>query len=453
MPQLIQSPTRQQARVIANNCLDSAMAALRKSKDLREQRKWLRATACLELAQEFATEGATLACIANGGPEPDSAQEEALTKRAADCVETVSEVAKIVEQEGPKQRTDSSTAEWYRRKEGTILNHQLLKAMERIQGKEEDEREAMAIVAESVLTWNAVDENGNECERERPRATSGEHTLEMIKLESDAEKADKATKRKATQILERYDESLVFECSPRLKAHTDMTSEARKVNASPCSMLLAVSVEEEEGQPNLVVPFIVMCHRGKKIAKHLADPYPKGYPKGTAIAQMEAVIEILDGGAAERDDSQNGPYREARQLAQNALAAAELDIHDLSGRDMERLSNAAERCGLPVGASIKLASAVTGHDERIARSLDVTDEQRWIRKVPKATAIKMIEEARRAGVDDYALTEAAKALGFQPEEAGCAGTRLPEGAIDEIMMEARLTGMSEKAIERMAREL
>ena len=278
-------------------------------------------------------------------------------------------------------RTDDlhpGTTDWYHQAETALADNQLILAIAAAvttPAVSEVNREARTIVAEEIWLTSL---------RQREPApppsfvSSGEQTIEMMALREEAEQAASRTATLSAEIVRRYDESLTLQISPRLKDKPQAAIEAARVTASPSSMLFAVLIDEEHAadveaaetelnaaylenrEPrNLeplksierwVTPFVIFAHNGRKIAKHVAEPYPRGYPKHLAAAHMAAALDMIASMAQDNQPPLPGANMTAAMMRDMAKAS-DLAIHDIGPDDVNNLLQSMESIGIPKGGA------------------------------------------------------------------------------------------------------
>ena len=367
------------------------------------------------------------------------------------------------------------TTEWYHSLETTVSENQTMLAIASAittPTVTETEREARTIIAEQL--WVKTRE-----EHPAPRPTlitSGEQTIEMNNLTEEARRAHAQTATLSTDVVSRYDESLVLDISPRLKRNPKTAIEAARITASPSSMLFGILIDDEgaaqvdDAERELqeaylqnrepqhvgpldvlekwVTPFLVFAHNGRKIAKHVTEPYPKGYPRKLAIAHMNVGMDMITIALDQSENTMPGANM-AGAMMRDMARAAELSLHDIAAADINALLQKMESIGIPKGARVSALEALFNWDRNVALMFASDDNDSWRRQVNLQGAKRILHAAANEGMDPYGIQDLATALGYRTHELDLPYKRIPLHQLDKLAMEARLSGISEEAIARI----
>ena len=337
----------------------------------------------------------------------------------------------------------------------------------------ETEREARTIIAEQL--WVKTREQDDPAPRPT-LITSGEQTIEMNNLTEDARRARAQTATLSTEVVNRYDESLVLDISPRLKKNPKTAIEAARITASPSSMLFGILIDDEgaaqvddaerelqeahlqnrepqdirplEILEKWVTPFLVFAHNGRKIAKHVTEPYPKGYPSKLAIAHMNVGMDMITVALDQSETTMPGANMAGAMMRDMARAAG-LGLHDIAAADINALVQKMESMGIPKGARVTALKALFDWDTDVALMFATDDNDSWRQQVNLQGARRILHTAANEGMDPYGIQDLATALGYTTEDLDLPDNRLPPQKLDKLAMEARLSGIPEQAIARI----
>lgn len=372
----------------------------------------------------------------------------------------------------------SDILSWYTSMEQAISHWEILSGLQNMAvqpPRSETEREARTILAEQLHHRHANPEG-----TPLPRPDSGSTQAEIHRLSGIAGQATRNLLDLAQDMMQRYDDSLVLQMSPKLKERSLIAMEAARIPCTPSSVVIGIDIAEETHEkvaaaekeiqeaylqnrdpsdvPTIaeleqwIFPFIVFAHDGRKIAKHVTEPYPKAYPPSSALAHMRAAVQIMESSISGEMDGPAGTTI-AAAIIRDMGKAAEHSVHDLTTNDLKALDQAMERENIPKGARIAAFKAIFNWNPRIAKMITSNAISGWRRQLPPDSARKVVNTAKAEGMDPYALQSLITALGYHPQELDTPELKLTPGQLDAIAMHARILGVSEQAISRMTDNL
>ena len=165
-----------------------------------------------------------------------------------------------------------------------------------------------------------------------------------------------------------------------------------------------------------ILPYISFIYEGVKHIKTLFEPYPQGFPKELAQQYGDLAYRNLLMKSVSWDTTIIfAPW--CSRLAQTALMAADLELHDLPPNALKSLiKKASSSLALPRGATVRIAQAIVQGNSNVGDLLCLDPEGKWRRTVTKKQALAIIHTARGQGMDPYALVDIAKAMGYHPTD-------------------------------------
>lgn len=197
-----------------------------------------------------------------------------------------------------------------------------------------------------------------------------------------------------------------------------------------------------------IVPFVLFAHNGAKIAKHVLDPYPRGYPEAHASAHMSMLINTPQPGHGALHPAGLAAELTALML-RTASDAVQANLHTLSPEDLSLLLTTARQNELPPTAvTMLLRGAAAGNDDLVSALL-AENPPAWQRAATLEQTRQLLAYARSIGIDGFAALMLANTLGYHSEDLGITPPKLPQEARDNIEMALRFTPVPEAAIQRL----
>lgn len=463
-------PSEEHAICVANILLDEAESTL---KEVDPKGSIHRRNAALRNAEDAISQAKRLV----EGRDPDSEP----TLSIADLLARARDLSAIraTAQEGAGEATgDAALLEWWGQTHQQIFN---LEIMLRIQynsaspPSSETEREARCLLAEQLQHRAAKPDS-----QPRPEHEDREFVSQMTQLQEEASGAQRATVTAALEMLERFDETLVLDISPRLKEKRDVAIRAGEITCSPSSLLIGIVIddgrelevlqaEEEIGQAyrqnrpaedtpstaaleEWVLPFVIFAHNGRKVVKHITEPYPKGFPASTAAAHMAAASLMMRDALQQNGNPPPGTIV-AESLINDMRQAALNKVHDLTPQDLSHMEAAMKQKDVPKGARIAVFKAIFNWDYMTAAMVTKNHNPEWRRQLDQEASARIVSLARQEGMDPHAIQSLCHCLGYPPESLGAHTVSLDPTQLDTIAMEARTRGISEEAIVRIAQNV
>ena len=161
-----------------------------------------------------------------------------------------------------------------------------------------------------------------------------------------------------------------------------------------------------EGQPKYF-SHLVFDWQGIKHVKSLSEPYPAGFPQVRALAQINTFIDELC-------LSQHPTALDTLSAAQLHQTLAEQDLHTMDINKFHDMIQTAQALNIPQGAIRIMLQNMAHHDPETRKILH------RLAAVPTAQisndkARQIISFARDQGLDEYNLTNLARAMGANPK--------------------------------------
>lgn len=462
-------PSPEHAAYIAIPLLQAALDQTRSANNPPPGDTPYRATARVQCAISLAQQADDLVNTVNPSIEESQATAEyhQLSQQAHHAIDQAS--ANL-----PETDITSDTLQWYTTAQKAISRAQMTRDMLDTTNhphRSQQDREARTTLAER-LYQSTLDSP----RPQPPKPADEDMNLEINRLIEEAEQADGDTRRLAQTIIERYDQGLVLAISPRVKTRNHLAIEAGKISCTPSTMLLAVDIPPQHAQlvqdteerilaayrqneepsdiPSVreledwVFPFIVFSHDGKKIAKHVTEPYPKGYPQEYALAHIQAAVDLMDKSIHDPDSSPPG-VTIAAAIVSDMASAAQAHVHDLTPHDVSALNQAMTGMNLSPGARTAALKALFNWNPKVAQMITSGHQADWRHLLPTESALAVLKTAEEQGMDPYGLQTLATALGYAPDELGLTSQKLTLDQLDSVAFQARILGVSEQAISRI----
>ena len=185
---------------------------------------------------------------------------------------------------------------------------------------------------------------------------------------------------------------------------------------------------------------ITFLHAGTKVIKKFSQPYPIGYPAKAAIAHNQAILHEL----------QELPVPEPmlETEVENSIAAARLNLHSTTHKALRRILETMENHGANPPQIRRYLLAITAGNQQLAQHF-ATMARAKLNIANIQDTLDILEQARRAGMDQHGLKTLTQRLGYDPQDLGLAPEPLSPTTADAIANVAQIHGLNQGAIRRL----
>ena len=200
------------------------------------------------------------------------------------------------------------------------------------------------------------------------------------------------------------------------------------------------------------IPYMAFIHEGVRYVKALTDPYPKGFPQHLAVTYANMIRITINKMTIDGNVQALLSHTATSIESKLMLKAAQKKLHDLRFEDIRNILLAGHQKGLPKGARMKIVEAITNNQD-LARSITGDSLTEWHWTANRSQALTVVREARNAGLDDYALTALAEAMGHYPIALGIAEPTVTTEQVMAMQQAAEQAGLHYTVVEHLVQTL
>ena len=157
------------------------------------------------------------------------------------------------------------------------------------------------------------------------------------------------------------------------------------------------------------IPYVVFRHQGARRIQAVDDPFPHDIAQSTVLQLLSTCREQL--WRVETDES---TLQQALAKTERAIEDAEAGIGNVSCYDRQAFAKWTRSIGMTAGATADLIDAVVDDSDAADRFLDDAGVNGRI--VPKRAASRIVNSARRNGLDENQLERLADSMGWPHAE-------------------------------------
>ena len=196
------------------------------------------------------------------------------------------------------------------------------------------------------------------------------------------------------------------------------------------------------------IPYMIFAHRGTRYVQAIGDAPPEDVEDARYVTQLRACSKLMGEVGADPRETQ-----QAELKVRCALEDAQAGVSRVSDQGRRTLGAWVKRHRIPPGDAEDLMIGAIGHDCEAADRL-LTDMGVMRPKARRRAAKRVIDEAKRRGIDGRMQAEIAQAMGWDdPERLGVNLYRPTEAAIRDGERMARRAGLPGHIVERLKQRL
>ena len=263
-------------------------------------------------------------------------------------------------------------------------------------------------------------------------------------LAKRAEDARNLMRADIIEVLGRYNQGMRLRTSESMNGFQGLTNQIEHTIIPATGCITGFVINEEATE---VAPWIAFIDGNERHVKAVTDPYPPGFDRQAALGHMDTVrATAVDIAVSREQDDIITTTAIGALIAMSA--AVELNLHTLTGQQIQAVRDAAAEAGLAEGAQAALVKALRGNSVQADMYINLHCNNATA-STSLDNAREVTETARRAGVDNHALAEIARAMGHSPETLGIEAGEISVHQARRIVENAVAHGMPQTVASRM----
>ena len=281
-------------------------------------------------------------------------------------------------------------------------------------------------------------------------------TRHKARVDEQALQAEREIATLAQDAAAVYNKTIPVVVSPRLTPFSEATSAIAAMtlmsNHSHVSIICLCENEDEARELPPCTAYVAFIHDGRKHILAVGDPYPSGFPADAATHHLENLLSQMEREQPFNCNRADELYMQARAM----ITAADLEIHTVASKAIDKVLGIAKDIGLPRGGLQLVLETIADYDLTLAQLLTTNGAHQGAavpRMCGRRQARTIIETARQQGLDPYQLAELAETLGFTARQVNAKPKLIPSGQRTRLSKAGLEAGLSPDIVERVMEAL
>ena len=379
----------------------------------------------------------------------------------AEMEHTIEEKIKTIASRSSYQNFDENTTAWYASRMQPRLSLQAVQKMSRwILNPDQEEKRPAEFQSACMKVISELHEWPN-LMRQHPdpenilKKPDG-FTRHKARVDEQALQAEREIATIAQDAAAVYNKTIPVVVSPRLTPFSEATSAIAAMtlmsNHSHVSIICLCENEDEARELPPCTAYVAFIHDGRKHILAVGDPYPSGFPADAATHHMENLLSQMEREQPFNCNRADELYMQARAM----ITAADLEIHTVASKAIDKVLGIAKDIGLPRGGLQLVLETIADYDLTLAQLLTTNGAHQGAavpRMCGRRQARTIIETARQQGLDPYQLAELAETLGFTARQVNAKPKLIPSGQRTRLSKAGLEAGLSPDIVERVMEAL